>query len=112
MKRVIEKDVTCGVWTKFMDMHSGGSCKLDPYEYIYIEANQENAEAIFERQFHRDPNNITCDCCGEDYSISEYDSIEAATSYERRKRYGKPEISLEEYIERDDILFLFKGEVK
>lgn len=111
MKRLMKKNESSGVWTHFMDMHSGGDCKLDPYEHIYIEAYEEQAVMIFEAEFKRDPNNVTCDCCGEDYSISEYSSVERATEYQR-KPYGKPEIQLEKYMEQDDVLFLFKGEVK
>ena len=31
-----EKEVK--MWTRFMDMHSGGGMKEPPYEYIFIEA--------------------------------------------------------------------------
>ena len=109
MKRVIKNNESSGVWTHFMDMYSGGDCKLYPYEHIYIEAYKEHAVMIFEAEFKRDPNNITCRCCGEDYSIREYSSVERATSL-GRKQHRKPNISLAEYMKRDDVLFLFKGE--
>lgn len=108
MKRFIKNNESSGVWTHFMDMYSGGCSKL-PYEHIYIEACGGRAVMIFEAEFKRDPNNITCRCCGEDYSIREYDSIERATKYDR-KQHRKPNISLAEYMKRDDVLFLFKGE--
>ena len=78
-------------WTEFWDMHSGGGRKLR-WEEIYIEAPRAEAERIFEALFDRDPNNVTCDCCGGDYSISEYDSLDEATKYERK------DVLLEEYV--------------
>ncbi len=35
MKRFMKNNESSGVWTLFMDMHSGEGCKLYPYEYIY-----------------------------------------------------------------------------
>jgi len=60
------------VWTQFYDMHSGGSKKLD-WETIYIETSKNIAEEYFEVKFGRSPFNISCDCCGPDYSVSECD---------------------------------------
>jgi hypothetical protein len=67
-----------------MDMHSGGGCKVG-YDYIYIEALEEEAIEIFKNRFGRDPLHTTCDSCGQDYSISEeYISLQESTVYERR----------------------------
>ena len=86
------------MWTRFMDMHSGGGAK-EKQEYIYIEADEVTAVQVFERVFGHNPNHVTCSCCGEDYSInSDNLSLEEATEYERR---GMP---LEEYIKRPDVL--------
>lgn len=71
-------------WFQFHDMHSGGGQKLD-YGMLFIEAtDQAEAEAIFTTRFGRDPHNVTCECCGEDYSINESPSLRQATGYERR----------------------------
>jgi hypothetical protein len=70
-------------FTKFMDMHSGGGRKLE-WEYIWIEGDEATARDLFEARFGRDPDNVTCSCCGQDYSVSEYDTLKAATSYERQ----------------------------
>lgn len=70
------------MWTRFMDMHSGGRQKLD-WAYIYIEAPDDTAKVIFYNRFGRNPERVTCTCCGEDYSISEESSLEQATGYER-----------------------------
>lgn len=59
-----------GTWTKFYDLHSGGGQKLD-YSEFYIEADEPTARAIFEERFGRDPDNVTCSCCGSDYSVYE-----------------------------------------
>lgn len=63
------------MWTQFNDMHSGGGRKLD-YEHIFIEAEEEKAVELFERIFRRDPYNVTCLCCGQDYSIDEKEEIQ------------------------------------
>lgn len=74
-------------WTEFMDMHSGGGQKLK-WHHIFIQAPEEKAEIIFQNRFNRNPNRVTCSCCGADYSISEWESLEQATAYERACRYA------------------------
>lgn len=75
-------------WTQFHDMHSGGGQKLE-WAQIFIEAPEAEARRIFESMFDRDPDNVTCDCCGADYSVSEDVSLAQATGYERRCRHLK-----------------------
>lgn len=76
------------VWTRFMDMHSGGGQKLS-WPYIYIEAPKEEAIAIFFYRFGRNPLRITCTCCGEDYSIGERKGpLEQVTRFERGCEYN------------------------
>lgn len=72
-------------WTEFWDMHSGGYKKLQ-WEHIYIEAPEAVAVRVFDALFNHDPYNVTCDCCGGDYAISEYPSLEKATEYQRKER--------------------------
>lgn len=69
-------------WTQFMDMHSGGGSK-EPYEYIYIEAPEEEARVIFYNRFGHNPERVSCTCCGDDYSISSEKSLLRLTGYER-----------------------------
>lgn len=69
-------------WTQFHDMHSGGGQKLE-WARIYIQAPKEEAKRIFYARFGRNPERITCTCCGRDYSIHEHPSLEEATAYER-----------------------------
>jgi hypothetical protein len=81
------------MWTQFWDMHSGGGCKESPYEYIYIEASQSEAMVIFYNRFGHNPERVTCTCCGEDYSISDSETLEQLTGFHRHCRYmqrGKP----------------------
>ena len=75
-------------WTQFWDMHSGGGQKAANHK-IYIELPQEEAIAYFEKKFGLDPYHVTCDCCGEDYSIEEYDSLGEATAYDRGCGYDE-----------------------
>ena len=73
-------------WTKFHDMHSGGDQKLD-WPFIFIEAPLQEAKAVFYHRFGRNPDRITCTCCGEDYSISESEDLAQASAYQRNCRY-------------------------
>ncbi len=68
------------MWTHFNDMQSGGERKLD-YEHIFIEAEEFIAIELFERIFRRDPCNVTCSCCGPDYSIYEKEEIQGFYEY-------------------------------
>lgn len=129
------------MWTQFWDMHSGGGQKLD-WTQIYIEAPEEEATIIFYNRFGRNPQRVTCTCCGEDYSISEEEDLLQITAYERQCRfannpetkegkyvekgeklsegwefgsfssvYGKYQ-TIEEYKEREDILFITADEIR
>ena len=72
-----------GKVTRFMDMHSGGKLKT-PFTHIYVDASLDEALDIFKDTFERDPNNVTCKCCGEDFVYEEYSSLEEATAYDRK----------------------------
>lgn len=78
------------MWTHFWDMHSGGDQKLD-WAHIFIEAPEDEAKVIFYNRFHRNPERVTCTCCGEDYAISESPTLEEAASYVRKHGLG-PEL--------------------
>ncbi len=93
------------VFTSFRDMHSGGSQKLE-YHEIYIEAPEEQAKIVFERKFGRDPENITCFCCGNDFWIEEDESLEEAT----RHFYGS--LTESEYFERPEVCLIRADEVR
>jgi len=69
-------------WTEFWDMCSGGSQK-EKWHYIFMEAPEEEAEIIFYNRFGHNPERVTCTCCGADYAIDEYDSVERASAYHR-----------------------------
>jgi hypothetical protein len=69
--------------TRFMDMHSGGHLKT-PYTHIYIDEPLGEAVRTFKDLFKRDPDNVTCKCCGEDFVYEEYSSLEEATAYDRK----------------------------
>jgi hypothetical protein len=69
--------------TRFMDMHSGGKLKT-PFTHIYVDAPLKKALEIFKDTFKRNPDNVTCKCCGEDFVYEQYDSLEEATAYDRK----------------------------
>jgi len=86
-----------GPWTRFMDMHSGGGTKEEPYQYIYIQALMEEAKVIFYNRFGHNPERVTCTCCGDDYSISESKTFAEATAYERNCEWdGEAKAYIEE----------------
>ena len=78
------------IWTQFMDMHSGGRCKEEPYEFIYIEAPESEARIIFYNRFGHSPSRVSCTCCGEDYSVSE-GTLDQISAYFRGCRYEENE---------------------
>lgn len=94
------------MWISFWDMHSGGGTKTD-YEKIFIEANDEDhAVEIFETEFNECPYDVACECCGSNFSVDVYETLDEATKYHRR------DTSLEEYLKREDVRVIFKGEIK
>lgn len=93
-------------WTKFHDMHSGGGLKQKPFKYIYIEGGHADAVETFMDVFNDDPNRIACQCCGANYSITEYGSLREATQYER-KGY-RHDGTYWEYQQRDDVAILLE----
>lgn len=86
------------MWTEFKDMHSGGSQK-EEWSEIFIEAPEEEAKIIFYNRFGHNPDRVTCTCCGNDYSINEYETLEEATAYERGCKFDKEQ---NKYIEEPD----------
>jgi hypothetical protein len=93
-------------WTKFWDMYSGGYSK-ENHNQIFIEAPEKEATLIFYNRFGHNPNRVTCTCCGPDYDIEEYESLEEATEYERSG--GE---SLESYLERENVLLIYDKDIK
>ena len=88
-------------WTRFVDMYSGGSRKT-PYEEIYVEGARRTAIGVFQDRLNRDPDNVTCSCCGEDYAYDDdYATLEEATEYHLMNG-----ISLEEYLAKPTVLVI------
>jgi len=58
---------------RFYDMHSGGGQKLEHGVYYVRAFTEKEAVEIFKDKTGRDPDNVTCSCCGEDYSYWETD---------------------------------------
>ncbi len=107
-------------WTQFHDMHSGGGNKT-AWSHVFVEAAEDEARRIFEERTGRDPDNVTCDCCGADYSVTEAPTLEQATAYERNclfvpevngwaeepdPRWSRKYIPLADFIARPDILII------
>jgi hypothetical protein len=95
------------MWTHFWDMHSGGKIKT-AWAHIYIEAPIEQARGIFYQMFGRNPDYISCSCCGSDFSVSESDTIDQATEYQRGYRH--PRMSVEEYVVQPEVKVVYAAE--
>lgn len=99
-------------YTRFMDMHSGGFLKT-PYTHIYIDEPLGEAVKTFKDLFKRDPDNVACTCCGEDFTYEEYSSLEEATAHDRECKWsGKKydlktaKISVDDYFGADKKVLL------
>lgn len=128
------------MWTRFVDMNSGGGRK-EKWAYIYIEAPEAEAKAIFFNRFGHNPDRVSCTCCGRDYSTDEEATLEQSTAYERnceyddkKKKYVERQkqsamdirakcrtkdtdpwglhITLAQYIKRDDVMVIRKKDIK
>lgn len=88
------------MWTHFMDMGSGGGRKLK-WAHIYIEAPENEAKIIFQNRFDRNPERVTCTCCGRDYSISEEETLEQITAFQRGCAYVYFDVKGNEVTEED-----------
>lgn len=72
-------------WFEYSDMYTGGYAKSD-YGTIFVEAHDEDeADHIFENELDLDPYGVACDCCGNDFWISE---VEVDYVEECAKREG------------------------
>lgn len=68
---------TDGKYTTFFDMHSGGGRKSEHEVYI-LAGDEKTATKTFKKLTGRKPNNVSCRCCGEDYSVTEHDNLKQA----------------------------------
>ncbi len=110
-----------------MDMHSGGSRK-ESFSHCYIEAPETEAKVIFYNRFGHNPTRVTCTCCGEDYSISEHESLEQASGFERNCAYDNDKhcyiekhnghewsgeyVLLETYKRRQNVCIIYASDIK
>jgi len=116
------------MWTQFWDMHSGGGGK-EQWTQIFIEASKDEAKVIFYNRFGHNPDRVTCTCCGSDYSITEYETLEQATAYHRGCKFSDEEnkyieepddskyvthqyMTLENFLKEKYVLAIFSSEIK
>jgi len=109
------------MWTRFMDMHSGGPAKEPPHEYIYIEsASEDEAKLIFYNRFGHNPDRVTCTCCGNDYSTSSDDTLAEVSAYDRKCEFDRvsnyyvletAKMSLEQYESCENVLVIRAEEI-
>lgn len=70
----------CNKWTLFHDTFSGGTKKLLDAK-ILIAMPEDEARIEFTARFKRDPDHVTCGCCGRDYTVTEFDSVREILEY-------------------------------
>lgn len=75
------------MWTRFMDMRSGGSYR-EKWHKILIEAPKDEAKVIFYSRFDHYPGDSCMFCNGEVYSISEEESLAQITAFDRGCEYA------------------------
>ncbi len=66
----VDEDMTDTVWTEFWDMHSGRTRKIE-WDRVYIEAPVALAKRVFQDRYKRNPDNVSCECCGSDFDVFE-----------------------------------------
>jgi hypothetical protein len=113
------------MWTEFWDMHSGGDLK-EKWSQIFIEAPENEAVIIFQNRFGHNPHRVTCTCCGSDYAVEEYYSLERATAFHRGCGYDEEGNTIEqpstdtwrtyktldEFLKQDNILVVREEEIQ
>ena len=116
------------MWTQFWDMRSGGGNK-EQWERIYIEAPEEKAKVIFYKRFGHNAEEVSCTCCGPDYSISEAPSLDQASAFHRgcafdknkdkyverpdtRYSFSKPYLTVEQYVAQPEVLVIYAKDIK
>lgn len=113
-------------WTRFMDMHSGGGQK-EKFDFLHIEAPEEEAKVIFYNRFGHNPERVSCTCCGDDYSIREDSSLNQSSAFDRGCAYdsGKKEYvekggeksclpyqTMPQYLKRKDVAVIYAKDIK
>lgn len=88
------------MWTVFYDMCSGGDEK-EEFKILFVELPESEALNYFEERFGRHPWNVTCECCGPDYCITEHETLEEAKNHWNVTVY--PGDGIEKVITRDEI---------
>lgn len=116
------------MWTKITNNYNGGSAFM-PYDYVFIEADENDACMIFATKFVVDHRNEVCDCLFDNLNVDSGPSIKSLTVYDRGCEYDKskgewvesqrlgaeswnPYISVEDFLikNRDKVLIIRKHE--
>lgn len=68
-------------WTMFWDLHTGGETKIEPYNHIFVNLDEKTAIQWFKHITGRDPFTNSCRCCGNDYAVDGFESLDDAARY-------------------------------
>lgn len=91
-------------WTLFWDMSSGGTQK-EKWNLILIELPEASAVEYFERHFGHDPYDVACECCGQNYSVRDYETLEQAVDFHLNGR------TLSEFLASGEVLVINTDEI-
>lgn len=111
-------------WTHFLDNCCGGT-KEGSLEHIFIEAGVDEAKVIFYNRFGHSPSRVSCTFCGDDYSTSEYATLEEASAGQRGAEFVNGQdgpqqgvayawqnyVVLDDYVKHNDVLVIRANEV-
>jgi hypothetical protein len=87
----------------FGDTNSHGYRKIKGIADIYMEVKEGTASEAFQKYFGRNPDNMSCECCCEDFIYDEYDTLKEASSFHRERKDYMP---LSNYMKLPEVLFV------
>ena len=98
------------MWTFFHDMSGGGTRKVPPLRYIFIEASEGKAIRVFQELFDVDPEKTTCQHCGQDYALTKYRSLTRAVRHLSDVPLSDAKVTMGQFLEREDVKVVFESE--
>lgn len=86
------------MWTRFVDLYSGGGVQVEPYRTIYIEGNEQEAAELLLNRYDTSPYGVACECCGRNYDVATAETLE--------ELLPNPKFRPADYLTRPDVLVI------
>lgn len=103
------EELLSGNWTFFWDMHSGGSLKTE-WHFIAIQAGRDNAVQYANWKWNIHEDNVTCTCCGNDFSVFATDKYNSWDD-EEKDNGNIIDLIMYHFVKQDEQYWNFEGEV-